>query len=124
MREDTRGRVGRWTTGNGALEVLKAWCEVRTGRTPGPLDVAEERRRPCGAQWGHDHYGQAVGEARSRAVNSPACVEEDFCELRLYGVLGSSHRALSAKFRCKILHSLAPVRLETSPALLTDLLCI
>ena len=29
MREDTRGRVGGWTTGKGALEVLKAWCEVR-----------------------------------------------------------------------------------------------
>jgi hypothetical protein len=32
MREDKRGRgIGR-----GALEVLKALCEVRTGRTPGP----------------------------------------------------------------------------------------
>ena len=54
MREDTRGRVGGGNTGDGALEVLKAWCEVRTGRTPGPSDVAEERRRPCRAQWGHD----------------------------------------------------------------------
>jgi hypothetical protein len=53
MREDTRGRVGGWTTGNGALEVLEAWCELRTGRTPGSSDVAEERRRPCRAQWGH-----------------------------------------------------------------------
>ena len=40
--------------GRGALEVLKAWCEVRTGKTAGPSDVAEERRRPCLAQWGHD----------------------------------------------------------------------
>ncbi len=47
MREDTRGRVGREATGNGALEVLKAWCEVRTGKTPGPSDVAEERMRLC-----------------------------------------------------------------------------
>jgi hypothetical protein len=31
----------------GALEVLKQWCEVRIGRTPGPSDVAEERRRPA-----------------------------------------------------------------------------
>ena len=41
----------------GALEVLKAWCEVSTGRTLGPSDVAEERRRPCRAQLGHDFYG-------------------------------------------------------------------
>ena len=40
--------------GRGALEVLKAWCEVRTGKTPGPSDVAEERMRPCRAQLGHD----------------------------------------------------------------------
>jgi hypothetical protein len=33
----------------GALEVLKAWCEVRRGRIPGPSDVVEERRRPCRA---------------------------------------------------------------------------
>src|SRR5919112_4431432 len=72
MREDTRGRVGRWTTGNGALEALKAWCEVRTGKTPGPSDVAEERRRPCRAQWGHDLYAQAVGEARSPALIHPS----------------------------------------------------
>jgi hypothetical protein len=26
---------------------LEAWCEVRTGRTPGPSDVAEQRRRLC-----------------------------------------------------------------------------
>jgi hypothetical protein len=38
----------------GALEALKAWCEVRIGRTPDPSDVAEERRRPCGVRWGHD----------------------------------------------------------------------
>jgi hypothetical protein len=34
--------------------VLKAWCEVRTGKTPGPSDVAEERMVPCRAQWGQD----------------------------------------------------------------------
>ena len=38
----------------GAPKVLKTWCEVRTGRTPGPSDVAEERRRPCRARWDHD----------------------------------------------------------------------
>ena len=32
-------------------------CEVRTGRTPDPSDVAEERMRLCRAQWGHDLYG-------------------------------------------------------------------
>ena len=36
MREDTRGRVGGGSRGYGALEVLKAWCEVRTGRAVGP----------------------------------------------------------------------------------------
>jgi hypothetical protein len=54
MREDT---LGDWEEGIrrcGALEVLKTWCEIRTGRTPGPPDVAEERRRACRAQWGHD----------------------------------------------------------------------
>jgi hypothetical protein len=45
---------GRRGQGDGALVVLKSWCEVRIGRTPGPSDVAEERRRPCRAQWGHD----------------------------------------------------------------------
>ena len=55
MREDTRGRVGGGDKVLcGALEVLKAWCEVRAGRTPGPSDVAEERMVPCRAQWGHD----------------------------------------------------------------------
>src|SRR5215207_1411020 len=54
MREDTRGRAGRGGEGDGALEILKAWCEVRTGRTPGPSEVPEGRRRPCRAQWGHD----------------------------------------------------------------------
>jgi hypothetical protein len=37
-----------------ALEALKAWCEVRTGKTPGPSDVAEEWMRPCRARWGCD----------------------------------------------------------------------
>ena len=36
------------------MRVLKEWCEIRKGRTPGPSDVAEERMRPCCAQWGHD----------------------------------------------------------------------
>ncbi len=57
MGEDTRGRVGEEATGDGALEVLKAWCEIRTESTPDPSDVAEERMRPCRAQWGHDLYG-------------------------------------------------------------------
>jgi hypothetical protein len=34
--------------------VLKACCELRTGKTPGPSDVAEERMVPCRAQWGQD----------------------------------------------------------------------
>jgi hypothetical protein len=36
------------------MEVLKAWCQVRIGRTPGPSDVAEERMRPYRVRWGHD----------------------------------------------------------------------
>jgi hypothetical protein len=51
MREDIRGRVGGGTAGNGALDVLKAWYEVRIGRTPDTSDVAEERMRPCSARW-------------------------------------------------------------------------
>jgi hypothetical protein len=54
MREDTRGRVGEGIRKCGALEALKAWCELRTGRPLGPSDVAEERMRPCRARWGHD----------------------------------------------------------------------
>ena len=46
-----------YSFGGGALEALKAWCEVRTGKTPGPSEISEERRRPCRAQWGHDLYG-------------------------------------------------------------------
>jgi hypothetical protein len=34
--------------------VLKAGYEVRTERTPGPSDVAEERMIASRAQWGHD----------------------------------------------------------------------
>ena len=49
MREDTPGRVGE-VSGDDALEVLKTLCEVRTGRTLGPSNVAEERRRPCGVR--------------------------------------------------------------------------
>jgi hypothetical protein len=33
--------------------ILKAECEVRTGKTPGPSDIAEERMHPCGVRWGH-----------------------------------------------------------------------
>jgi hypothetical protein len=48
------GEIGRRGQGDGALVVLKAWCELRTGKTPHPSDLAEERMVPCGAQWGHD----------------------------------------------------------------------
>jgi hypothetical protein len=53
MGEDTPRRVG----GGDEEVVLKTWCELKTGRTPGPSDVAEERRRPCRAQWGQDLHG-------------------------------------------------------------------
>ncbi len=33
--------------GDDALRVLKAWCEIRTGKSPGPSDVAEVRMRLC-----------------------------------------------------------------------------
>jgi hypothetical protein len=32
---------GRRGQGDGALVVLKAWYEVRIGKTPGPSDVVE-----------------------------------------------------------------------------------
>jgi hypothetical protein len=57
MREDTRGEWEEGIRRCGALEVLKAWCEIRIGRTPGPSDVAEVWKRPYGAQWDHDLYG-------------------------------------------------------------------
>ena len=67
----------------GALEVLEAWCEVSTGRTSGPSDVAEERRRPCRARWGHDlSMVRSFGEARSRAL---------FTRVRGRGILRSSY---------------------------------
>jgi hypothetical protein len=75
MREDTRGRVGGGTAGNGALEALKAWCEVRTGRTPDSSDVAEERMVPCHAQWGHDLSMGRTLEKLGPALYSPECVE-------------------------------------------------
>jgi hypothetical protein len=54
MREDTGGGWKEGIRRCGALEALKVWCEVRTGKTPDTSDVAEERRRPCRARWGHD----------------------------------------------------------------------
>jgi hypothetical protein len=47
-RRGKRG-IGRWCSGG-----AQGRCEVRIGRTPGPSDVAGERRRPRGVQWGHD----------------------------------------------------------------------
>jgi hypothetical protein len=50
---------------------LEAWCEVRIGRTPGPSDVAEERRRPCSARWGHDLSMGKTLEKLGPALYSP-----------------------------------------------------
>jgi hypothetical protein len=81
MREDTRGRVGGWTTGNGALEVLKTWCEVRTWRTTGPSDVALKSGCVCVcAQWGHDLSVGRTLEKPGPALYSPECVEVEFSE--------------------------------------------
>ena len=63
--------------------MLKAWCEVRTGRTPGPSDVAEERMRPCRAQWGHDLSMGRTLEKPGPALYSPECVEGGFSEVQL-----------------------------------------
>ena len=91
MREDAWGRVGRWTTGNGALEGLEAWCEVRTGRTPGPSDVAEERMVPCHAQWGHDLSIGRTLEKPGSALYSPEFVEGVFSKVRMpYREAGAS----------------------------------
>jgi hypothetical protein len=85
MREDTRGRVRGWTTGNGALRVLKAWCEARRGRTPVHSDVAEERIVPCHAQCGHDLSMGRTLEKLGPALYSPECVEGEFCEVGRWG---------------------------------------
>jgi hypothetical protein len=92
MREDTPGRLGGGESGDGALEVLKAWCEVRIGRTPGPSDVAEEWRRPCRAQLGHELSMGRLLEKLGPELYSPECVEGKFSEveLRMVGVLQSS----------------------------------
>jgi hypothetical protein len=78
--------------GDDALEVLKAWCEVRTGKTPGPSDVAEEWRRPCRAQLGHELSMGRLLEKLGPELYSPECVEGKFSEveLRMVGVLQSS----------------------------------
>jgi hypothetical protein len=70
--------------------VLKAWCELRTGKTPHPSDLAEERRRPCRARWGHDLSMSRLLEKPGPALYSPECVEVEFSEVRRHGVLGSS----------------------------------
>jgi hypothetical protein len=78
MREDTPGRVGGGSAGNGALEVLKAWCELRTGKTPHPSDVVEERMCPCRARWDHDLSMGRTLEKLGPALYSPECVQVEF----------------------------------------------
>ena len=68
MREDTRGEWEEGIRRCGALEVPKAWCEFRTGKAPHPSDVAEERRRPCRAQWGH---GLSMGRTLEKLGPAP-----------------------------------------------------
>jgi hypothetical protein len=41
------GKIGRRRIRDVALEMLKAWSEVGTVKTPGPSDVAEERSVPA-----------------------------------------------------------------------------
>jgi hypothetical protein len=74
LRASSQTRVSG-LIGRGALEVLKACCELRTGRTPGPSDVAEERRRPCRAQLGHDLSMGRTLEQLGPAPYSPECVK-------------------------------------------------
>src|SRR5918994_7078867 len=82
MREDTRGRVGEGIRKCGALEALKAWCELRPGRPLGPSDVAEERMVPCRAQWGHDL-------SMGRTLEKPG-PKRQFTRVRGRSVLGTS----------------------------------
>jgi hypothetical protein len=82
MREDTRGRVEEGIRRCGALGVLKGWCGVRTGRTLGPSDVAEERMVSCRAQRGHDLSMGRLLEKLGPALYSPECVEDAFSEVR------------------------------------------
>src|SRR5918995_6015170 len=69
---------------------MKAWCEVRTGRTPGLSDEVEERRRPYRARWGHDLSMGRTLEKPGPALYSPECVEGGFSEVRGQRVLGTS----------------------------------
>jgi hypothetical protein len=50
-------------------------CDLRTGRPPGPSDVAEERTVPCRAQWGHDLSMGRTLEKPGPKLYSPECVE-------------------------------------------------
>jgi hypothetical protein len=100
MREDTRGRVGRWTTGNGALEVLKAWCEVRSGRAPRPSDVAlKSGGVPAVIGGTMISMGRRRWRSQVPSVNSPECVEGEFSEVRL------AHRTVASCLRWKKLAS-------------------
>ena len=85
--------------------MLKAWCELRTGRTLGPSGVAEERRHPCRAQWGHDlSMGMTLeepgpgGSIHRRAWNrgSPNFACTEFYEVRELPLCFETHTALGA----------------------------
>jgi hypothetical protein len=58
--------------------MLEAWCEVRIGRTPGPSDVAEERRRLCLCSVGPMMSMGRTLEKLGPALYSPECVEVEF----------------------------------------------
>ena len=100
---------GDWEEGIGrcgALEVLKTWCEVGTGKTPHPSDVAEERMYPCRARWDHDLSMGRTLKKLGPELYSPECVQEEFCELRLNG---TSRRSLPEKWLPGIYMALAPL---------------
>ena len=66
--------------------------------------MAEERRRPCHARWGHDLSMGRTLEKLAPALYSPECAEGLFCQLRIDGVLRSSLRASYATLAAKITH--------------------
>src|SRR5215207_6105094 len=53
---------------------------------------------PCRAQWGHDLSMGRTLEKLGPALYSPECVEGEFCELHVNGVLGSSGYSLGRLF--------------------------
>jgi hypothetical protein len=82
--------------------VIEAGCEARTGRTPGPSDVAEERGGDPALLGGTMISRDRTLEKLGPALYSPECVEGNSRKSELYG---ASSRASKATRKAVILPS-------------------